>query len=145
MNMLSLNEMMKRDLQTGRRYQLQGEKDSNRVKLACVDKNSDVCIHEANFDDFKCSLLVYTLTDKDIEERKYLMCGYLVRDMDDKVVSALNIMFYPNGSLQRETEGVFKVILTNDNDEHKILREMNTYPGNEHAIYILSELLNDAM
>ena len=149
---VKLSELKERDLvkkevstKGQKKYQIQGEKDSKLVKIAYVDKNTDVCLYEDNIDDFKCILLIYTLSDKDIEEKRYYMVGYLIKNKNDCPIATLNIVFCPNdGSLEKSMEGVFKIVLTNNKNEGKILRELSSYPGNESAVYLLTESLSQA-
>ena len=150
---IRLNELKERDLfrdkvsstQEQKKYQIQGEKDSKFVKIAYVNKNTDVCMYEDDIDDLKCILLIYTLSDKDIAEKRYYMLGYLIKNKNDYPIATLNIVFCPNdGSLETNMQGVFKMVLTNNKNEEKVLRELSSYPGNESAVYLLTESLSQA-
>ena len=87
-NFIKLSELIKRDLQKSepKKYQVQGTKNSNIIKVAYVEKekNADVCLAEHTIDNITFCLLAYTLSDNDIQHKRFYMIGYLIKNTQKK-------------------------------------------------------------
>jgi hypothetical protein len=73
------------------------------------------------------------------------MLGYLIKNKNDFPVATLNLVFYPHGDLEKIKEGTFKIVLTNSKNEEKVLKELDSFPGSEPAVYMLAHLIGDVL
>jgi hypothetical protein len=151
-NFIKLSELAKRDLQNidPKKYQIQGSKNSNMIKVACVEKEkkADVCLAEHTIDNFIFALLAYTLSDNDINNKRYYMIGYLIKNTQNYPIGTLNIVFCQKNETkmpEKFMEGNFKIVLSNNKNEHQILKEMEKYPGDQEAIHLLTEALSETL
>lgn len=143
-------DLVKRDLikKAQGKYQIQSEKDSSFIKIVEVakDKTQDVCLYEEKHEKFICSLISYTLSDEDIKNKKYYMIGYLIKNENKIPIGMLNFTFKPNNiNLYEKIDGIFEIVLSNNKNEHKVIREIKSYPGNDNVIYMLTEMLTDIL
>src|SRR5665647_904153 len=131
--MLKLKDLIERDLKPKQqyKYQIQAQKDSDIVRLACVKEQTDFCLLEEKFEDFTCSLLSYTLSEQDIENKMYLIMGYLIKNSINEPVATLNFVFFQQGEFAKEMQGKFKIVLSNNKNNKTILKEIEKYPGDE--------------
>jgi hypothetical protein len=151
-NFIKLSELIKRDLQKSepKKYQVQGTKNSNIIKVAYVEKekNADVCLAEHTIDNITFCLLAYTLSDNDIQHKRFYMIGYLIKNTQNIPFGTLNIMFCRSDEskiVEKFMEGTFKIVLSNNKNEHQILKELNIYPGDQEAIHLLTEFLSETL
>lgn len=144
--MISLRKMIERDLKPQVKqqvkYQIQAQKNSNIVKLACVKEENDFCIYEEKNGEYTCSLLSYTLTDKDIENNMYTMMGYLIKDENKQIIATLDFMFCTqNDKKTKEMQGSFKIVLSNNKNEKKVFNEYPVYIGDDQVPHVLTDVL----
>ena len=120
------------------------------LKIIKFDKEiSDFCIHEHEIDDFKCSLIQYTLTDDDIKNKRLKIIGFLIRNKkNDNIICSLDLEFIPSEYdivFGDKIKGHFDVILINNKNEKKVIKNMKCYVGNVNVVYMMMELLTECL
>jgi hypothetical protein len=155
---ISLKDLVNRDvgskMKSGK-YQIQSAENCNYAKIICFEKEiPDFCIMENDIDDFKCSLIQYSLSDNDIKNKNLIMIGYLIKNKknNDDVIGALNLVFIPeNPKLEKDSiigktiKGKFNIILSNNKNEQKVIKTMEYYVGNTNIVYMMTEILGDCL
>ncbi len=150
---ISLTDLIKRDLKTDKisgKYQIQSGENCDFAKIIKFDKEiSDFCIHEHEIDEFKCSLIQYTLTDDDIENKRLKIIGFLIRNKNNNnIICSLDLEFIPTNNiivLNDTMKGEFNVLLINNKNEKKVIKNMKCYVGNVNVIYMMMELLTECL
>jgi hypothetical protein len=156
-NYISLKDLVNRDvgskMKSGK-YQIQSLKNSDSVKFVSFEKEyPDFCIMENDIDDFKCSLIQYSLSDNDIENKNFSMIGYLIKNKNkNNVIGILDFIFVPeNSNLSKDflfgktIKGKFNIILSNNKNEKKIIKTIDKYVGNENIVHFMTEILGDCL
>lgn len=150
-NFISLKELVDRDINFKNlesKYQVQSQKDANYIKIVKLNRCvPDVCIYSYEMGDFNCSLLQLTITEKDIDNFYFPLLCYLIKTKTDKIIGTLILAFMPNGiiDINRDISGNFKITLSNENNENKIIKTFDNYCGNEEAVYLMTEILGDIL
>jgi hypothetical protein len=150
-NYISLNELIKRDLKTnsgGGKYQVQAGENCTNAKIVSFEKEiSDICIFEYDIDEFKCSLIQYTLTDEDIEKNRLKMLGFLIKNTKEIVIGSLDLIFDCDKEIKtnQTLNGKFRVVLTNCRGEKKNIKIMDIYIGNANVVHLMMELLGECL
>lgn len=150
---ISLNDLISRDLniksENARgKYQLQAKENCDYAKIINFEKEiPDICIFEYDIDDFKCTLISYSLTDEDLENNRLKMIGFIIKNKDGFVIGLLDLIFISNGNTKINSNmiGTFNVILTNISGEKKVIKSMDNYVGNGNVIQMMIELLSDCL
>lgn len=151
-DLVSLNDLIKRDLNfkpgLGGKYQIQAWENCTSAKFVSFEKEiPDICIFEYDIDDFKCSLIQYSLTDEDINKKKFNMIGFLIKNKKEMVIGSLDLIFESDEKIKINclNEGQFKIILTNCRGEKKNIRELSSYMGNGNAVHAMMEILGECL
>ena len=161
--MLKLDEMFKRDIKetvniadpTSKsddlRFQVQNNPSDNKsARIVSVPSTQkDVCIFENKIrDKFTCTLLQYTLLEKDLEKCNYHMIGYLITSQATKsVIATLTLSFATKTPITNSeyTNGSYSITLSNSKSEKQVIETFDTYIGNDNAIYKLTDHLRDIL
>jgi hypothetical protein len=151
-NYISLKDIINRDVQKNKKgkYQIQSGENCNYAKINSFDKDiSDICIFEKEIEDFNCSLIQYSLSDDDINNNNFIMIGYLIKNKNNTVIGSLDLIFNPKNKIKREfkkiLKGDFRIILSNNNNEKKIIKTLDYYVGNNNIINLLTEILCEVL
>jgi hypothetical protein len=147
---VSIEDLIQRDIKNKSegKYQIQSCKNSDQAKIVKFDKKiMDICIYETTIEDFKCSLIQYSLSDNDIDNKNFFIIGYLIRNLNDVLIGSLNLKFLPCGEIKfnENINGKFQIILSNNKNEHKIIRSCDKYIGNDDVIYFMTEILCECL
>lgn len=137
---LTFDKMLKRDFfktsNNKNKYQIQALKDTNEIKFVKINNDIlDICTYNYTIDNFTCCLIQYKIDDDDIKNNNLPMIGFLIKT-NNKVIGSL-ILYYVSPE--------FHIVLSNSNNQHKILKKMKKYCGNEEIVYELMELLGDCL
>ena len=144
---IKVNDLIKRDLSNDEeepetRYQIQCVRNSNIVKLAFVKETTDMCLQKIQIKDIICSLIMYTLSNDDLNNNRYYMIGYIIKNKDNHPIYTLNVIFCPIEYVaHNQMKGKFQIILSDKNGKNNIMHEYNTFLGQEETVYTLTEIL----
>lgn len=148
---IPLNEIIKRDLNfnsgTGQ-YQIQAGENCTNAKIIKFDKEiPDICVFEYDIDDFKCSLIQYSLSDDDLNNNRFKMVGILIKNKNGFVVGLLDLVFVSNDKLiiNNYMNGNFNYVLTNVKGEKKIIKNVDCYVGNGNVVHMMIELIGECL
>jgi hypothetical protein len=143
--MLSFNEIVKRDLtKNNNKFQIQPLNNSDKARIVKINDNQlDVCLYENKMSKVSYSLIQYTLTQVDLEKENYNIIGFLIKNIHDVIVGFLNLVFEPFDKIRNSEyiSGVFKIVLSNNKNQHTEIKELDKYTNNEEIMQILSEYL----
>jgi hypothetical protein len=156
---ISLNELIKRDLNpisSAGKYQIQAGENCTNAKIVRLEREvSDICVFEYDIDEFKCSLIQYSLSDEDIENKRLKMIGFLIKNNKGIVIGSLDLIFdlifdlsfniEKEIYINKPLDGKFIIILTNYRCEKKKIKIMDTYVGNGNIVHLLMELLGECL
>lgn len=150
-DLISLKDLVNRDVNfknLGTKYQVQSQKNSNSSKIIKLDKSvPDVCIYSYEIDLFNCSLLQYSLTEKDIDAKYFPMIGYLIKTKKEEMLGTLILFFETQNNvvIDEEIKGEFNIILSNKNNEHKLIKKLDNFCGNDECVYLLTDELGKCL
>lgn len=150
-NFISLKELVERDVNFKNlesKYQVQSQKNTNHIRVIKLNKCvPDVCIYSYELGDFNCSLLQLTITEKDIDNLYFPLLCYLIKTKENKIIGTLILSFEPKYvvNINENIDGIFKITLSNENRENKIIKTFDNYCGNEEAVYLMTEVLGDIL
>lgn len=148
---ISLKDLVNRDVNfknLGTKYQVQSQKNSNSAKIINLAGSvPDVCIYNYEIDLFNCSLLQYSITEKDIGDKYFPMIGYLIKTKKDEMLGTLILVFKTSNEITigEEIVGEFIFILSNKNSEHKFIKKLDKFCGNEESVYLLTDELGKCL
>jgi hypothetical protein len=150
-NLISLKELINRDVNYANletKYQVQSQKNSNYAKIVKLNKSvPDVCIYNYITDPFECSLIQFSVSDKDIQNKYLPMIGYLIKTKHGEVLGTLIYIFETNENIAigENIIGKFNIILSNKENQHKIIKQFNEFCGQEELVYLLTEELGECL
>lgn len=159
----SLKSIVKRDLPkqniSKEVYQVQAEKDSNKINLKYLGKYNNTPIKNIiSFEhgEYNCDLLSFSMDRDEIcsqnmSDQILLLVGFLI-ETNNKIVGAMEYVFKPNTYIKlkkhkcdvNNIEGKFEIRLTtkkNNKINICVLKEIEKFSGREEIIYILTTLL----
>jgi hypothetical protein len=150
---ISLKDLVNRDIGSkyskSGKYQIQSIENSNYAKIVCFNKEiPDFCIIENDIDDFKYSLIQYSLSENDIENKNFSMIGYLIKNKkNNNIIGTLDFVFVPenNVNINQLIKGKFNIVLSNNKNEKKIIKTIDKYVGNENIVHLMTEILGDCL
>ena len=148
---ISINELIKRDLNFKSgvgKYQIQAGENCTNAKIVKFDKEiPDVCIFEYDIDDFKCSLIQYSLSEDDLEKKRLKMIGFLIKNKKGFIVGLLDLVFISDEDtkIMSFIIGKFDVILANSKEEKKIIKSMTSYLGNGNIVHMMIGLMGECL
>jgi hypothetical protein len=151
--MISLEELANRDIKQeiiAGKYQILSSKTYSCAQICFLEKPSlDICLYDDKSDKLKWSFIQYSLSDDDIDNKRFYMIGYLIKNKNNYPIGSLIFSFLPydmnNINFNNPIKGSFEIILSNNKNEHKIIETFDKYPGNDESIILLSEKLKSVM
>jgi len=145
--MISIGNLIERDGDELLTYQIQAFYNCARI-VKIKQKLSDICLFEYNLEHedikYKCAVIQYSLTKKDIENKNYPIVGCLITN-NNRIIATLDYIFLTDKfeMIGNIYEGKFQVVLTNVKNEKHLISEFENYCGDNNVVNLLMNVLTD--